>query len=158
MFTGINWRSYRSNDGLSSDYVTSVAIDRLNNNLWFGTASAGFNSGGISNFYGGAWTKIEVRPAGDNNFRKNITAIAIDKQTIWIAEEHQPLPTTSEQFPLPLFFGSWEGGGVSKFDGKTWTHYTTSDGLVSNRVLSIAIDKEGNKWFGTDMGVTKLSD
>lgn len=39
-----------------------------------------------------------------------------------------------------------------------WTTYTTLDGLLDNEVLSIAIDKEANKWFGTDKGVSKLSD
>jgi ligand-binding sensor domain-containing protein len=39
-----------------------------------------------------------------------------------------------------------------------WTTYTTSDGLVSNNVLAIAIDKDGNKWFGTGNGVSKLSE
>jgi len=51
--------------------------------------------------------------------------------------------------------------GVSKFDGTTWTNYTTKDGLGSYDdllvyVRAIAIDKEGNKWFGTDMGVSKF--
>ena len=42
------------------------------------------------------------------------------------------------------------------FDGK-WTTYTTSDGLVDNMVLSIAIDKAGNIWFGTVNGVSKFN-
>ena len=52
-------------------------------------------------------------------------------------------------------FGGYgiSGGGVSKFDGTSWTHYTTADGLVSNKVFVIAIDAQGRKWFGTDKGV-----
>ena len=46
--------------------------------------------------------------------------------------------------------------GVSKFDGTTWTTYTTADGLVDNNVTAIAIDAQGNKWFGTYNGVSKL--
>ncbi len=39
-------------------------------------------------------------------------------------------------------------------DGATWTTYTTSNSdLVSDYVLSIATDNEGNKWFGTNRGV-----
>ena len=38
--------------------------------------------------------------------------------------------------------------GVSKFDGTTWTTYTTADGLADNYVTAIAIDAQGNKWFG----------
>jgi len=44
------------------------------------------------------------------------------------------------------------GGGVSKYDGKTFIHYTDKEGLKSNYVLSILEDKKGNIWFGTDGG------
>ena len=38
-----------------------------------------------------------------------------------------------------------------------WITYTaTNSGLVSNRVFSIAIDGNGDKWFGTDGGVSKF--
>ncbi|MSS73726.1 MAG: hypothetical protein EXS64_19895 [Candidatus Latescibacteria bacterium] len=47
-----------------------------------------------------------------------------------------------------LWFGTW-GGGVSRFDGKTFTAFTTKDGLASNLVYSILQDREGNIWFGT---------
>ena len=36
----------------------------------------------------------------------------------------------------------------------TWTTYNTSDGLAADYVLSIAMDAEGNKWFGTNRGVS----
>ena len=39
----------------------------------------------------------------------------------------------------------------------TWTTYTTSNSdLVSNYVMSMAMDDEGNKWFGTSRGVSKF--
>jgi ligand-binding sensor domain-containing protein len=42
------------------------------------------------------------------------------------------------------------GGGLAKYDGTTWTVYTTSNsGLPNNDVTSIAIDGSGNKWIGT---------
>ena len=48
------------------------------------------------------------------------------------------------------------GGGVSKYDGKSFTTYTTKQGLASDRVFSISQDKAGNLWFGTyDGGVSK---
>ena len=47
-----------------------------------------------------------------------------------------------------LWFGTW-GGGLSKFDGKSFTHYTEKEGLSDNVVWSILEDKEGNLWFGT---------
>ncbi len=54
-----------------------------------------------------------------------------------------------------LWFGT-NGGGVSKYDGKTFMNYTTAQGLANNVVWCIAEDKAGNLWFGTDgSGVSK---
>ena len=39
---------------------------------------------------------------------------------------------------------------------QTFTNYTTANGLVDNYITSIAIDNEGNKWFGTYGGVSKF--
>jgi ligand-binding sensor domain-containing protein len=36
-----------------------------------------------------------------------------------------------------------------------WKTYTKADGLISDTVLSIAKDKSGNMWFGTNNGLSK---
>jgi len=48
--------------------------------------------------------------------------------------------------------------GVSKFDGTTWTTYSTANGLLDNAINTIAIDTLGNKWFGTNNGVSELNE
>ena len=46
---------------------------------------------------------------------------------------------------------------ISSNSKAQFTNYTTADGLVSNNVISIAIDAQGNKWFGTyNGGVSKF--
>jgi ligand-binding sensor domain-containing protein/signal transduction histidine kinase len=53
-----------------------------------------------------------------------------------------------------LWFGTW--GGVSKYDGKSFTLLTQKEGLGSNAVSSIVEDKSGNLWFGKiNTGVSK---
>jgi len=47
-----------------------------------------------------------------------------------------------------LWFGT-NGGGASKYDGKSFTHFTEKEGLSNNYVWSILEDKNGNLWFGT---------
>ena len=47
-----------------------------------------------------------------------------------------------------LWFGTG-GGGVTMYDGETFTHYTEKEGLTNNQVWSILEDKNGNLWFGT---------
>ncbi|MCI0611535.1 hypothetical protein L0244_00955, partial [bacterium] len=48
------------------------------------------------------------------------------------------------------------GGGVSRFDGNSFTTFTTSDGLASNVVKRIVIGRDRTIWFGTQNGVTRL--
>ncbi len=46
----------------------------------------------------------------------------------------------------------YSGGGVSMYDGETFTHFTQKEGLCDNSVHSILEDSHGNLWFGTDGG------
>ena len=49
------------------------------------------------------------------------------------------------------------GGGVSKFDGSTWTNYTTADGMATNYIFTIAVDQNsGELWAGSCWGVDKF--
>ncbi|MFH1321160.1 MAG: two-component regulator propeller domain-containing protein [Bacteroidota bacterium] len=47
-----------------------------------------------------------------------------------------------------LWIGTY-GGGVCKYDGRSFTKFTTKDGLSNNIVYSIIEDRAGNLWFGT---------
>lgn len=47
-----------------------------------------------------------------------------------------------------IWFGTG-GGGVCKYDGKSFTSFTTRQGLSNNAVLCMLQDKSGNIWFGT---------
>ncbi len=48
------------------------------------------------------------------------------------------------------------GGGVSRFDGATFTTYTTKDGLADNVVRRIIIAKDSTIWLGTERGVSRF--
>ena len=47
-----------------------------------------------------------------------------------------------------LWFSTW-GGGVSRYDGATFTTYTKRDGLGDDYVFWIVQDREGDLWFAT---------
>jgi len=51
-----------------------------------------------------------------------------------------------------LWFGT-TGDGLFKYDGKSFTQYTTSNGLNHNSVNHILEDKDGKIWIGTDAGL-----
>ena len=47
--------------------------------------------------------------------------------------------------------------GVSKLTVDKWLNYTIKDGLVANKVNTIAVDTDGSIWFGTDNGISHLT-
>jgi ligand-binding sensor domain-containing protein len=51
------------------------------------------------------------------------------------------------------WFGTWNG--LYRYDGKTFTHFTESDGLRDNRVYAMLEDKAGNLWLGTGKGISR---
>jgi ligand-binding sensor domain-containing protein len=86
----------------------------------------------------------------------SINAIAVAPDgAVWVSmseygDEHGTTPVS-------------HGTGVARFtgttsDGKTWTTYTTQDGLPSNWVGPIAVAPDGTVWFGTASGATRFTD
>lgn len=53
-----------------------------------------------------------------------------------------------------LWFGSI-GSGVYSYDGTSFQNFTEKDGLVSNAVVCIYEDKQGDIWFGANGGVSQ---
>lgn len=52
-----------------------------------------------------------------------------------------------------MWFGT-QGGGVSRFNGKTFTSFTKADGLIANDVTYITEDRNGHIWIATSEGVS----
>lgn len=47
------------------------------------------------------------------------------------------------------------GDGLYRYDGKSFTSFTISDGLNSNSILSLLEDRKGNIWLGTGTGISR---
>ena len=56
-----------------------------------------------------------------------------------------------------MWCGTW-GGGLSRFDGQTWSSYTVADGLPGNHVFMLHVDPDGVLWAGTNNGLARLDD
>lgn len=52
-----------------------------------------------------------------------------------------------------LWFGT-SGGGVSRYDGKSFTNFTNEQGLVNNAIRCVMEDNNGQLWFGTSEGIS----
>jgi ligand-binding sensor domain-containing protein/serine phosphatase RsbU (regulator of sigma subunit) len=53
------------------------------------------------------------------------------------------------------FWFATDGGGVTRYDGKSFLHLTEEHGLISNYVRKIIQDRSGNLWFATISGLSK---
>ncbi|MDH5248199.1 MAG: hypothetical protein OEW40_04305 [Cyclobacteriaceae bacterium] len=49
-----------------------------------------------------------------------------------------------------------QGGGLARFDGRTFKVYTTLDGLLTNQVIGLKFDRHDNLWIAHPRGVTKF--
>ena len=126
-FDGKSFTNFSEKDGLCSDMISNLLIDSKGN-FWIGTW------GGICKFDGTQFEKLpipypKVKTKINQDTKDWITAIIEDKEgNIWFGRD---------------------GFGASKFNGNSFAHFTTKEGLNSNNVQSIAEDKEGNIWIGT---------
>ena len=112
--------------GYNPNYILAAAVDSKNIK-WFGTWGAG-----LSRFDGRNWKNFTTRDGLAGNFISDILVDSDD--TLYIATD----------------------GGVSVFKAGRWNRYTTADGLVDDGVFTAAVDRLGNKWFGTLKGISKL--
>lgn len=70
--------------------------------------------------------------------------------------KHNVISCMTEDSKGNLWLGTL-GGGLSRYDGKYFTHYTDQQGLSSNNITCILEDHAGNLWLGTDgAGVCKF--
>jgi ligand-binding sensor domain-containing protein len=57
-----------------------------------------------------------------------------------------------------IWFTSQTHGGITRYNGKTFTNFSIKDGLPDDMIFSSFKDRDGNLWFGTlDKGVILYS-
>jgi len=98
-----------------------------NGGIWIGTNQ------GISYFDGNSW----ISYSSPDLHWSGVNATAFDSNG-------------DKWFATPL-------GGVTHFDGTTFTVYDTSNGLLSQNVTDLIIDNQDNKWIGTGSGMSVLN-
>lgn len=120
-------------DGLCSDRVCEVAQDGRGD-MWFGTSD-----GGVSRFDGQSFaTSLRSEKHSIHTGWGRIMSIHLDRAgDVW-------------------FGVSSAGGGLYRYDGESFRHYSTDDGLTGGGVPSIGEDRSGNLWLGTTTGVFRF--
>jgi len=170
-FDGNGFHTFTVADGLVDKWVYTLAIDR-DGRIWCGT------EGGVSRYdarqpipksqwvswtnHDGVGAPIEAvmpKEAGDSydagspaGGRHHTAGGPKD-----ISKPVNPNYVSSALFDREgrLWVGTL-GGGLARFDGRTWTNYTTRDGLSGDVVYSLALDETRNiLWVGTEDGVSR---
>jgi ligand-binding sensor domain-containing protein len=165
IFDGTKWKSYTKADGIIDDWVYALTMDR-DGVIWLGT------EGGVTRYDG----RLPAGEAGQFVSYTHKDGVGADLKTIGSYEKianpsfhHQTTPGKEAEGYNPNYilaaavdsrnnkwFGTW-GAGLSRFDGKTWTTYTTRDGLSGNFISDILVDWDDTLYVATEGGVSVLS-
>jgi hypothetical protein len=125
----------KENSGLPSNQLTDILIDH-SGCKWFGTQDAG-----IARYDGYSWTIFNT---GNTPLPSNII-------NQLLAENNSGIPGG-----WALWVATPKGAAV--FNNDVWTVFTThNSGIMADAVKRIAVDHNGNKWFGHESGVSLLS-
>jgi PAS domain S-box-containing protein len=115
-------------DGLPQNYVFTVLQSR-DGYLWIGTRS------GLARFDGVRFTSFDDRIPGQ-----------LRESEVWALAEDRA---------SALWVGTY-GGGLTRLQHGRFTTFGTADGLPSDRIRSLAADRDGSLWIGTDNGLVHL--
>ncbi|MBN1294802.1 MAG: T9SS type A sorting domain-containing protein [Candidatus Latescibacteria bacterium] len=164
-FDGTTLILYTTDNGLVSNRVFDVAVD-YNNVKWFCTDH------GISSFDGKKWITYDE----SNGFvDENIISVTVDTYNmkwfathigLWRYNDNEWTLFTSENSGLRfnqisnivadmnnhIWIALYIGYGLQSFDGSVWKTYTEKDGYLGWQILSMAVDHNNVKWFGTYNG------
>jgi ligand-binding sensor domain-containing protein len=179
-FDGKVWNSYGPEDGLVNGTGASIAAT-ADGEVWFSTyvEEGIFDTGGLSHYDGQTWI---THTESSGLVHRNVKSIATTADgTVWFATGHslsrftgpETKASDNETWPIytyplddeitslvvapdgALWVSTW-GGGISRFDGQTWTTYMTGEGPASHNIESIAVGPDGTVWVSTHDGLSRF--
>lgn len=153
--------------GLPNDWVYGAEKGK-NGEMWFAT------EGGLARFKDGKWTnwQHEQGLGAKYDVVKDDVAFAQDpaKMSAHHAQQKAEQGLSNVQVGYNpnyivalvvdadgnVWCGTW-GGGLSRFDGKSWKTWTVKDGLPGNHIFMLRLDdKDGKLWIGTNRGLARF--
>ncbi|BDS12808.1 ligand-binding sensor domain-containing protein [Aureispira anguillae] len=170
-YNGETLKYITKKEGFSGGRVTGIMEDKAGN-LWFATG------GGLNKYDGKSFTVFTEEHGLPNS---EIWSLWIDSDgMIWIGHNEGlsrfdgnefkniavPKPAVKEANVIyspdritgiiedkegNLWLGT-DGFGICRYNGKTFTHFTTEKGLCDNTIYELMLDRKGNIWIGTFFG------
>lgn len=155
------------NVGLPNDWVYGLAEGK-NGQIWFAT------EGGLARWDDGEWTHWKHADGlgapydqvkDDNTFMTDPAEVSthhakqkieMGLQEVNTAYNPNYIVAITVDYEGIVWVGTW-GGGLSRFDGESWTTLIMDDGLPSNHIFSLFEDSKNNLWIGTSHGLVRRS-
>jgi len=152
-FDGRAWTVYRPEPGkLPPAELQALAVDAAGR-VWIGTAWAGVV---VYDPRVDTWTTHDRGSAGDAFGGQSVTDVAIEPASgdVWLSHR-AAVAWTCDPPGSSSCTRTWEGGGVSRWDGTAWTHWAKSTGAPleafgdAGDLAAIAFDRGRSKvWAG----------
>ena len=151
--------------GLPNDWVYALVKGRQGD-VWFAT------EGGLAHFKDGLWTNWQHEDGLGAPYELVRDQIQFKNDPAQYSKHHARQKTEmglqnvdvayNPNYIVALLMdsdgviwaGTW-GGGLARFDGATWTNYTTADGLPGNHVFALHQGPKGKLWIGTSDGLAR---
>ena len=152
--------------GLPNDWVYGLAEGK-NGEVWLAT------EGGLAHFTAGRWENWNhakglgapyERVKADIQYKTDPSKVSehhakqkqeMGLQNVDVAYNPNYIVALAVDAQGVVWAGTW-GGGLSRYDGKTWKAYTVADGLPGNHVFMLHIDPKGVMWIGTNNGLARM--
>lgn len=122
-FENEQWQNWQHDDGLGAPY------EKVKASIQFRNDPAKFSSHHARQKVEQGLEDVDI--AYNPNY---IVALAIDPRdgAVWV--------------------GTW-GGGLSRYDGESWSSYTVDEGLPANHIFMLRFDSQQRLWIGTSQGL-----
>jgi len=164
------WQTFNlenTQGGLPNDWVYAVDEDSKGG-LWFATEK------GVAHYANGQWNnwqhshglgaaydivKDDIRFKSDPSKASSHHARQREEQGLSNAKgAYNPNYVVSLEVDAEdmVWAATW-GGGLARFDGKTWKNFTVKQGLPSNHVFMVKLDQQKQLWAGTSHGLVKVN-
>ena len=137
---------------IGTDYGANQLVSGVNGFMWLPyTTSNGLASNQVKSIdedaNGGIWVGTNQ---GVSYFDGNSWISYSSPDLHWSGVNATAFDSNGDKwFASPL-------GGITHFNGTTFTPYDTSNGLLSQYVTALLIDDQDNKWVGTSSGMSVL--
>ena len=143
-------------DGLPSDRAYGLAEGRKGE-IWVAT------EGGVARFHEGQWRSWKRGTGGEPAAQASAGSATASAHGAAGAHAAGQGPSGNPDFTVAIAVDSagavWAGtlgGGLSRFDGSQWRHYSRADGLPGEHVFMLHRDAANRLWAGTDGGLVRV--